>query len=56
MDRVTMPARPTSEAEGMRCSVKNCQKKLEKDEIVRVGKKIFCKTCAVFYFKTTMGL
>jgi hypothetical protein len=45
-----------SDGDILRCAVKNCQKKLEKDEIVRVGTKIFCKSCAVFYFKTTMRL
>jgi hypothetical protein len=36
----------------VKCMVKNCQKILQEDEAVKVGKKTFCKTCAVYYMKS----
>jgi len=36
----------------VKCMVKNCQKLLQEDEAVKVGEKIFCKTCAVYYMKS----
>ena len=37
------------------CMVKNCQKILREDEAVKIGEKIFCKTCAVYYMKSTFS-
>ncbi len=37
------------------CSVKNCQKELEPDDQVVIGENVFCKPCAVTYFKDLLG-
>ncbi|MEX2680147.1 MAG: hypothetical protein Q6373_000980 [Candidatus Sigynarchaeota archaeon] len=37
------------------CSVKNCQKVLEPGDQVTIGGQIFCKPCAVCYFKDMLG-
>ncbi len=38
-----------------KCIVKNCQKPLKPGEEVKVGTKVFCKECAVSYFKDMIG-
>nr|MDO8110022.1 hypothetical protein [Candidatus Sigynarchaeota archaeon] len=34
-----------------RCCVKNCQKELGEADRVPIGDQVFCKACAVLYFK-----
>ncbi|MHA1792266.1 MAG: hypothetical protein ACTSVI_06440 [Promethearchaeota archaeon] len=38
----------------VRCAIKNCQKLLEPDEVVKIGDLVLCKSCAVYYVKTQM--
>nr|MDO8116557.1 hypothetical protein [Candidatus Sigynarchaeota archaeon] len=47
---------PGEKQEQVKCMVKNCQKPLKPGDEVRVGTKIFCKNCAIFYFKDLIGV
>ncbi|MHA1698516.1 MAG: hypothetical protein ACTSWN_06725 [Promethearchaeota archaeon] len=35
-----------------RCIVKNCGKVLDEDQIVKIRGKTFCRSCAVYYFRS----
>ncbi|NMC05226.1 MAG: hypothetical protein GYA24_08445 [Candidatus Lokiarchaeota archaeon] len=37
------------------CQVKNCQKQLQPGEQIVIGGQVFCKSCAVDYFKDLLG-
>jgi hypothetical protein len=36
------------------CCIKNCQKKIQKDEALVIDGKYFCKVCGVHYYRNML--
>ncbi|TXT62245.1 MAG: hypothetical protein BAJALOKI3v1_640019 [Promethearchaeota archaeon] len=45
-----------STPEFVRCDVKNCQKKIRKDNAIKVGEHYFCKVCGVAYIREQLNI
>ncbi|MBD3213791.1 MAG: hypothetical protein GF311_14375 [Candidatus Lokiarchaeota archaeon] len=45
-----------SSQEFVNCCVKNCQKKISREEAIKVGEQYFCKICGVSYIREQLNI
>lgn len=40
----------------VKCSVKNCEKKISIDEAIKINDQYFCGICGVAYYRSTLNI
>jgi len=45
-----------SEEELVKCSVRNCQREIKKEDAIKIKDQYFCKICGVSYIRSNLNI